>query len=328
MDEIIDGWRPTASLSSLQRRSEAVWKIRSFFQSSGFWEVHTPTLSRETIADRHIDPMRIPGEILNVSGLENLTFFLQTSPEFAMKRLLAAGAERIYQIGPVFRAGERGTMHNPEFTMLEWYRSGDTLEDGIDLLAQVIQTVLPHSQVHRITYQAAFSQHAGLCPLSGTLDDLCNAARQHGLSVDQQWSCDRDDWLNLLFAEIVQPNLGTDTPTIVTHYPASQCALARVCPKDPRVAERYELFIAGVELANGYHELLDADEFAARTHSVRQQRELDGKEPLNESSRLLAAMKAGLPASSGCALGLDRLLMVLDQASSIDQVICFPIERA
>lgn len=321
-------WRPTADLSSLQHRSEIVWQLRSFFRSAGFWEVHTPVLSQDTILDRHIEPLSLSGEILQIPNLENLRFYLQTSPEFALKRLLSAGAEKIYQIAPAFRAGERGLLHNPEFTMVEWYRQGDDMEQGIQLLCQLVRAIVPNSNPQVVSYQSVFQKHVGACPLNSNLSQLCTAACNFGLPVHRDWSHDRDDWLNLLFAEIVQPQLGIEQPTIVSHYPASQSALALISEVDPRVAERFELFINGLELANGYHELLDPLELERRMFSVQQQRQREGKEALKVNSRLIAAMKAGLPGCSGCALGLDRLLMAVSGVETIDQVLCFPIERA
>lgn len=321
-------WRPTASLDNLKLRSEVVWRLREFFRLAGFDEVHTPVLSRDTVMDRHIDPVVLSGQSLGVPDLRESQFYLQTSPEFAMKRLLAAGAERIYQIGPVFRSGERGALHNPEFTMMEWYRVGDDLESATELLSGIVQTVLPDTRPIRETYRSAFQRTVGTCPLASSIESLRQVAIQRGLEVSDHWSEDKDDWLNLLFAEVVQPQLGFDQPTILTHYPASQSALARICEKDPRVAERFELFISGIELANGYNELIDADELSNRNEIVRGQRLQDGKEDFHSGGRLVEAMQAGLPPCSGCALGLDRLLMVLCNATQIDDVLAFPIERA
>lgn len=323
-----ENWRPSISLSNLRERSEVVWRIRRFFYESEFAEVHSPILSRDTVIDRHIDPVVLPGSSLGIGWLQRSDFFLQTSPEFGMKRLLAAGAERIYQISSVFRAGERGEYHNPEFTMIEWYRVGDDFVAAVDFLVALLQAVKPDWSPKRTTYQQAFLEHAKICPLTCSNSELAEVALTHQLGVDRDWSNDRDDWLNLIFSEVVQPRLGALQPEIISHYPASQSALAKICQNDARVAERFELFIGGVELANGYHELLDAEELANRNSLVGQQRLSDGKSPLPSESRLLAAMREGLPACSGCALGLDRLLMVLCEAKTIDEVICFPIERA
>lgn len=321
-------WQPTASLQNLHRRAEVLWLIRQFFHERGIAEVQTPILSHDTVIDRHIDPVRLPAAQLELPMLGAGELYLQTSPEFCMKRLLAAGMTAIYELRAVFRAGERGDFHNPEFTMLEWYRVGDDLWQGVHLLSDLVKQLLQVAEVEILTYQASFQQHAGCDPLLATPAELSELAVQWELGVDRQWSQDRDDWLNLLFSEVVQPRLGRTAPTIVTHYPASQSALARFSAEDPRTAERYELFVRGVELANGYHELLDAAELEQRNQVSLKQRASDGKAHLPSNSRLLAAMQAGLPACSGCALGVDRLLMVAVGASRIDEVIAFPIERA
>jgi lysyl-tRNA synthetase class 2 len=328
MNGTTNTWQPTAGLAHIELRSRVVWGLRKFFHSSGFSEVHTPVLSRDCVVDRHIDPISLPSTALAIADLNGQTYYLQTSPEFCMKRMLAAGATRIYQIAQVFRSGERGSYHNPEFTMVEWYRVGDDLDAAVELLSQLLQAIIPGCQPKRLSYRDAFLQDAGLCPLESSVAMLASAASQHSLAVDANWSSDRDDWLNLLFSEIIQPRLGHSHPTIITDYPASQSALARLSEKDSRVAQRFELFMAGIELANGYHELLSANELAERNQIVNRQRCRDGKPTLPAESQLLEAMRAGLPACSGCALGLDRLLMVIGKAQSIDQVIAFPIERA
>lgn len=291
-------------------------------------EVQTPILSQDTVLDRHIDPVILSGVSLALGELNNTSFYLQTSPEFGMKRLLAAGMQAFYQIGPVFRAGERGDFHNPEFTMVEWYRVGDGLEQAVDLLARLVCQTLACPSAQTETYQQSFIRLTQLDPLTCSLSDLADAAIAHKIGVERHWSQDRDDWLNLLFSELIQPKLGHAAPTIITHYPASQSALARLSADDNRTAERFELFINGVELANGYHELLDARELIQRNERVAQQRQVDGKAPLPTHSRLIDAMQAGLPPCSGCALGLDRLVMIATGATKIDAVIPFPIERA
>jgi len=328
MTEFDPLWRPTATLESLRKRSELLWRLRSLFYDQGFMEVHTPILSLDSVLDRYIDPIAVEGSAVGLPQFHDATFYLQTSPEFGMKRLMAAGADKIYQIAPAFRSGERGQYHNPEFTMLEWYRAGDSLDQAVDFLKGLVRAVLPESRPVSMTYQQAFLSSLGLCPLSCSIQDLEREAQRHELPLGTEWGHDRDEWLNLLFAEVIQPQLGTDQPVIVTHYPASQSALARICSQDPCVAERFELFLGGVELANGYHELLDAHQLVRRNQITSQLRQRDGKLVPKSESQLLAAMRCGLPECSGCALGLDRLLMVLSAADHIDRVISFPIERA
>ena len=321
-------WQPTASLQNLQRRGELLWTIRQFFHARGLIEVQTPILSHDSVIDRHIDPVVLPGTQLGLPDSHLETYYLQTSPEFCMKRLLAAGMRANYEISSVFRAGERGQFHNPEFTMLEWYVVDADLQQGVDLLADLVRTALQVQQVEQLTYQAAFQRALGLDPLSASLTLLSQAAVRLSLGVDPNWSDDRDQWLDLLFSEGVQPRLGQSHPSIVTHYPASQAALAQTCHEDPRTAQRYELFVDGIELANGYHELLDAAELERRNAIALAQRAKDGKPPMAQHSRLVDAMRSGLPRCSGCALGIDRLLMVATGANSIEQVLPFPIERA
>jgi elongation factor P--(R)-beta-lysine ligase len=327
-------WRPTASVDFLERRGQLLWRVRSFFQDRGYVEVQTPTLSRDTVVDRYIDPVPVPGSGLACPAADAAVYYLQSSPEFAMKRLMAAGMDAIYQIAPAFRAGERGAFHNPEFTMLEWYRRGQTFQQAVAELAELAGQILGGlggagmgvPQV--MTYQAAFLSTAGVDPLACSVAELRQAASRAGVELGGQWEDERDEWLNLVFAECVQPQLGTSAPVIVTHYPASQAALAQVCPRDARVAERYELFARGVELANGYHELLDPDELERRAVATAALRRGDGKEELPTHSQLLEAMRVGMPPCSGCALGLDRLVMLALGAAQIEEVLAFPMERA
>ncbi len=329
-----DDWRPVAHPTALQQRAKIVWEIRQFFHSRGFAEVHTPTISRDTVVDRYIDPIEIPGAALGCAQATEARYFLQTSPEFCMKRLLAAGMSHIYQLGPAYRAGERGQHHNPEFTMLEWYRLGETFEEAVAFLGELADLVLGQFQPrlaksHAMTYQQAFLVTLGLDPLECSLETLVAAAEKLAINLGSNWSDQsRDDWLNLLFAEGVQPRLGLDGPVTVTHYPASQAALAAVSLEDPRTAERYEMFVDGIELANGYHELLSADELESRSLRTLNERRSDGKPDLATDNLLLAAMRSGLPDACGCALGVDRLVMIALGHQTIDQVIPFTIERA
>jgi lysyl-tRNA synthetase class 2 len=270
--------------------------------------------------------------------------WLQTSPEFHMKRLLAAGGGRIYQVARVFRQGELGPLHNPEFTLVEWYQPGEGYEDGMQLTVELCETLLsgaecPHplplSQSARgeekLSYREAFQRHVGIDPHTADGAAIQAAAKKLGVAAPESLSPDdRDGWLDLLLSECVQPHLGIDGPTILYDYPASQAALARLRhdPGRPPVAERFELFVAGMELANGYHELLDPAELRSRNERVNAQRVADGKQPLPVESRLLAAMEAGLPAAVGVALGFDRLVMLAAGAKSIAEVMAFPFDRA
>jgi lysyl-tRNA synthetase class 2 len=312
----------------LRRRAGLLRCLRQFFDDREFIEVETPLLSRDTVVDRHIDPVSV--DCLDPSGNREVRW-LQTSPEFAMKRLLAAGEQRIYQIARAFRSGERGALHNPEFTMLEWYRVGDRMKDGVDLLCDLIEHVTGRERPQRISFAVAFQSFAGVDPHRDAVDVWREAAQRLSLVIPESLGDDVDDWIDLFMVEVVEPRLRELGQVVVYDYPASQCALAQVridSATGVRVAERFELYLDGVEVANGYHELLDPVALASRNCAVNQQRAGDHKPPLPAESQLVAAMEAGLPPSVGVALGVDRLLMVLAGAANIDQVIAFPWDRA
>lgn len=312
----------------LRLRAELLSKLRSFFAERQFLEVETPILSADVVVDRHLDPMSavLAEDPRRPDIGERL--WLQTSPEFGMKRLLAAGATAIYQITKAFRNGEIGRLHNPEFTMVEWYRAGDDMTTGMTLLSDLCEALLNRGPAERLSYTAAFERHVGLNLHLANIEELSSAARRLKISVPDGIGDDRDGWLNLLLAECVEPHLGQQSPTILYDYPASQAALAIVRGENPPVAERFELYVRGIELANGYHELLNAAELRRRNAVNNAARTAEGKPSLPEESRLLAAMEAGLPACSGVALGFDRLVMIAAGASSIAEVIAFPIDRA
>ena len=316
---------PTASIASLKSRALLLQRMRNFFDERGFFEVETPLLSTDTVVDRHLHPIKIERQQITSasrSSEENADVFLQTSPEFAMKRLLAAGAQSIYQICKAFRAGEVGSRHNPEFTMLEWYRIGDDMQQGILLLEQLVQSVLDTLPPTRISYRTAVVEAIGVDPFKASLDTLAKFSRLES-------EPDRDEHLNVILSEHIEPRLGVEAPEVLYHYPASQAALAKIKMEDGvEVAERFEIYYRGVELANGYHELLDADELVVRNKKTNQQRVADGQPALPVDSRLLAAMRMGLPACSGVALGVDRLLMLMLQEAKIESVIAFPFDRA
>lgn len=323
------GFRPAATWSAMRKRAELLARVRHFFSTRGFLEVETPLLSADTVVDRHLDPLQA-----TVAGLAR-PHYLQTSPEFCMKRLLAAGVDdgdapkSIYQITRAFRDEEIGTLHNTEFTMIEWYRVGDGVDEGTQLLSELADVLLERGPAVRVSYAGAFQRQLGVDPHTASTKQLSSIAAEHSLVVPKSLSnADRDGWLDLLMAESVAPQLGRECPTIVFDYPASQAALATVRSAATPVAERFELFVDGIELANGYHELTDPAELQRRNRAANALRAADDKPLLPENSKLLAAMKSGLPASAGVAVGFDRVLMLALGATSLADVIAFPMDRA
>jgi elongation factor P--(R)-beta-lysine ligase len=347
-----EDFAPAASWPALRRRAELLRELREFFHQHGFLEVETPILSADIVVDRHLDPFSTVLADDPRRPEMGRRLYLQTSPEFGMKRLMAAsgepdGATAICQVSRVFRNGECGRLHNPEFTMVEWYRVGDDMAAGMALLSDLCDALLHLGPAECVSYRAAFLRWTGTDPLTADGAAMAAVASERGLAVPEGLSlADRDAWLELLFAELVQPSLGRNAgdslresqqlaervahtaPVIVYDFPASQGALARVRAEEPPVAERFELFVRGIELANGYHELLDPAELRRRAAAANTQRAADGKPRLPEESRLLTAMERGLPACSGVALGFDRLVMVALGAERIDDVMAFPMDRA
>jgi lysyl-tRNA synthetase class 2 len=323
-----DRFAPAASWSVLRLRAELLGRLRDFFAARGFLEVETPLMSAEVIVERHLDPFvtTLAGDPRRPDAGQ--TLYLQTSPEAAMKRLLAAGGEAIYQVTRSFRNGEQGRLHNPEFTLVEWYRCGDSMAAGMGLLSELCMTLLGAKAAERLSYRAAFLAHVGIDPLVAATADLVAHAHAAALASPPLAETDRDGWLQWLLSELVEPHLGQDAPTILHSYPASQASLARVRDGNPPVAERFELYVDGIELANGYHELTDVVELRARSRTADSERQAEGKPPLPAASRLEAAMAAGLPASAGVALGFDRLVMLAAGANSVAEVMAFPIDRA
>jgi elongation factor P--(R)-beta-lysine ligase len=320
---------PTADWPALRLRAEMLRRVRGFFDARGFLEVETPILSADVVVDRHLDPLLTEFVPLAGAATGRRPLYLQTSPEFAMKRLLAAGGEAIYQVAHAFRQGEVGRLHNPEFTIVEWYRQRDDLAAGMQLLSDLAEALLERGPADRVTYADAFRQAAGVDPHRDSIDALRAALKKRGIVPPANLELeDRDGWLDLLLVELVEPTLGRPRPTILYDYPPSQAALARVRTANPPVAERFELYADGIELANGYHELLDADVLRARNRENNALRVRDGKSALPETSRLLQAMDYGLPPSTGVALGFDRCVMLAAGVNDIREVLPFPIDRA
>lgn len=313
--ELNECWQPNASLPNLKLRAKILAQIREFFAVREVMEVETPVLGRFTITDRHITSLAVP----TADG----DYYLQTSPEYAMKRLLAAGSGCIYQICKAFRAAENGQRHNVEFTMLEWYRLGFDHHQLMDEINQLIQLILAAAPAQRITYAELFQQHLGLDIHTCRDDQLRQLIHQAGWMNDQDIQLDRDTCLQLLMTHQIEQHLGWQAPVFVYDFPASQAALARLSQATPAMAERFELYINGIELANGFHELTDPVEQEQRFLHDQRERRASGEETPAIDPRLLAALKAGLPHCAGVALGVDRLIMLAAAATHIDQVLAF-----
>jgi lysyl-tRNA synthetase class 2 len=317
-------WRPTAALPALRRRAAMLKSARAFFDQRGVLEVETPILSAAAVSDPQIESLAT-----QIAGLPGQRF-LCPSPEYAMKRLLAAGSGDIYQICKVFRDAERGRWHNPEFTMIEWYRVGlddAALMDEVEaLIGKLLAPARVFGAAERLSYAAALQRHAGVDAFGSSEDDLLEAARRHGIHCNAD--LDRDAKLDLLMGLIVGPRLGRGNPCFVCDYPASQAALARLKPGLPRVAARFELYLDGLELANGFHELLQPQEQRARfTHDLALRSERGQVQaPLDEN--FLAALESGLPDCAGVALGFDRLAAIAMGANQLSDAMTFSVDNA
>jgi lysyl-tRNA synthetase class 2 len=325
-------WQPAATLEVLKLRARLLARTRAFFSARDVLEVETPALSAAATTDpalasfatRYTGPLFPRGQ----------TLYLHTSPEFPMKRLLAAGSGSIYQICKVFRDGEAGRRHNPEFTLLEWYRVGfdhhRLMDETGELVMELLAPSLSLQPPERLTYREAFQRHAGLDPFAASHHEFGQAARMHGISVSPELvsETDPDPWCDLLLTHVVEPKLGQGRLTFIYDYPVSQAALARIQPGNSPVAARFELYLNGIELANGFHELANADEQRKRFEQQRQTRAAEGLPAVPVDERLLAALAHGLPDCAGVALGFDRLVMLASGACTIDDVLAFPLERA
>jgi len=317
-------WQPSASPALWQARAALNRQIREFFSVRGVVEVETPLLAQGIGTDANLHP--ISAQYQPHPYAANSTLYLQTSPEFAMKRLLAAGSGAIFQLCKAFRNGEYGRRHNPEFTMLEWYRPGFTLSQLMDEVEALVVLVLGCAPCTRVTYRELFQQHLGLDPHTAELATLVQVAREQAGAAFGE--APRDTWLDLLYSQLIEPRL--HAPVFIHDYPASQAALGRIAPDiaGMPVAQRFELVIAGMEIANGYDELTDAAEQQRRFDRDLQLRRELGLPALPADMRLVAALHSGLPACAGVALGVDRLLMLQTGLDSIDAVLTFPHPRA
>jgi elongation factor P--(R)-beta-lysine ligase len=320
-----ESWRPAARLDALRARAALLGRIRAFFARRAVMEVETPVASRAATTDPALRSLRAS---LTELGAEAGALYLQTSPELPMKRLLAAGSGPIFQICKVFRDGERGCRHHPEFSLLEWYRPGLGYRDLMVEVADLTRHALdrPGLEARYQSYQELFLDRLGLDPLSADLEVLHRAV--HDIPGCRDLELDRDGCLDLLLTHRIELGLGRGHLDFVYDYPPSQAALARIRPGPVPVAERFELYLEGMELANGFQELTDPEEQRRRFAADLNKRASTGLDIVSVDEEFLAALAAGMPETAGVALGLDRLLMVSTGSSHIDEVLAFPVERA
>lgn len=319
-----DEWRPSATLETLRQRAALLQQTRAFFAARNVLEVDTPILARYGVTDVHLTNLET-----RLAGDDRL-WYLQTSPEFAMKRLLAAGSGCIYQLGKVFRDDEQSPRHNPEFTLLEWYRVGFSMADLIAEVSTYLQQALGFKDTQQFTYAQVF---ATFLKVEIFAEDGFAQLQKQLLKYPEvaelaQVETDFTTLQQLAMSFIIEPQLPINTIVFVTHYPILQAALAAPTPDDLRTAQRFEVFVNGLELANGYFELTDAAEQTQRFSADQKQRQQSSRPAMQADPRLLAALQSGLPACAGVALGFDRLVMLASRASHIRAILPFAIDRA
>jgi elongation factor P--(R)-beta-lysine ligase len=322
---IAAAWQPNASLATLRLRAELLAATRRFFAERSVLEVDVPALINHPVTAPHIHSaqVQLPGHARPL--------FLHTSPEYLMKRLLAAGSGDIYQIAHVFRGAEQGRLHNAEFTLIEWYRRDCSLQQLMNEVGELARQLLalpPSFSVESLHYAEAFARALGCDPLAASDDAMRALALRYGLDARLGAECTRDELLDWLMGSAIGPHLGTSALCFLHHYPASQAALARLDPADPRCALRFELYFRGVELANGFEELLDAQEQRRRFEAEQEQRRCLGLMVPEIDTALLAALASGLPQVAGVAVGFDRVLMLRSGADRLSAVLPFALERA
>ena len=317
-------WRPVSGPQAAASRAALMRRIRAYFDVAGVLEVDTPALSPYAASDTQIESFEIAG-----SAVSRRPLYLHTSPEFCMKRLLASGYPDIYSICRVFRDGEAGRKHQPEFTMIEWYRLGmglnDIIGDTLQLVGQALGKKGPSGAPVTLDYFDAMHGATGIDIRTADIETLATATAADS-ELRAAIGSEKDDWLDLLLATRVIPSFSSNCLTVLRHYPASQAALARLCPADRDVADRFEVFLGSVELANGYVELTDATEQAARIAQDNENRERRGRPVRPADETLLDALNAGLPQCAGVAMGFERLQMIHDRTDYIRDVITFTYE--
>lgn len=317
-------WQPTSSIHNIKERAKFINKIRSFFANKNITEVFTPILAPSTTPDAYIESFTT-----QYTGYSNNNgkLYLQTSPEFAMKRLLAANIGDIWQLFTSFRNGEAGKKHNPEFTMLEWYRVGIdhfTLMQEVD---EFMQYMLGTSPANKTTYKELFKKYININPHSISYNELKSIILDKEILTDFE-NLAKDDLLDILFTNLIEPNIAIDKPLAVYNFCESQAALSKIVSEHgERVAQRFEFYYKGFELANGYNELTDADEQERRFTAENNLRIENSKQPVDIDYKLIEALKSGMPECAGVAIGIDRLFMLALESENIADAISFTIDR-
>ena len=324
-DPAVERWQPGTTREMLTLRARLMTCTRNFFAERQVLEVDTPVCVNAGVTDVNLASAE--------ARIGTRRLFLHTSPEYAMKRLLAAGSGDIFQLCHVVRSDERSALHNPEFALLEWYRLGFSLERLVNEVGELLNAYSyaagrPPRELETLRYRDAFLGALQIDPLCAEEPVLRSLALQHGLDRHSATTLQRDALLDFLMAVVVGPTLGRNTWLAITHYPASQAALAQLDTDDPRVALRFEIYADGIELANGFVELADADEQARRFERDIAERALRGAPAVAADRRLLAALRSGLPECAGVAVGFDRALMIASGARDIAQVMPFTLEHA
>jgi lysyl-tRNA synthetase class 2 len=324
----LNQWQPSGSIDSIAKRAQILSKIRGYFVNQNVLEVETPTIAPSTVTDVHLEAMKTIHT--NPQSIIKTHLFLQTSPEYYMKRMLSAGFPSIYQITKCFRDDEVGRFHNPEFTMLEWYRLNFTMNKLIDDVDGILKLVLDTPVCDKISYSDLFVTHLDLDIKNDSDLKVVSICKQRGFEniVPSEFKetlseLERNMLLQLLFCEEIESKIGLERPIAVTHFPASQASLAKIDPDDPWLSLRFEIYYKGIELANGFEELTDAKEQKARFISDNEQRKESGLELKPEDTKFLDALEFGLPACSGVALGIDRLIMLALGKRHISEVLTF-----
>lgn len=318
-------WQPNASIEALKKRGDIVRDIREFFYQKNVLEVETPALSQATVTDVHLHTFDT--QFIGPGYANGQRLYLQTSPEFHMKRLLCAGSGAIFQIAKSFRNEESGRYHNPEFTMLEWYQPDYDHLQLINEVDELLQDVLKTDACDIKTYQQVFVEHIGLDPLIGDIEQVRETALRYDFGDFVATETNIDTLLQCLFCFVIEPLIGLEKPIAIYNFPASQAALAKIDESDNRVAQRFEFYYQGIELANGFHELQDAQEQLSRFEHDNETRKKEGLLSQPVDHNLINALTHGLPNCAGVALGIDRLIMLALNKKHINDVLSFNVER-